>query len=212
MSDSMVIEVLAELSLSGTVGVVSNIVAPLEQWAQFPIFSRGNIAIVGSYHWEHWSVEEFVAKRAALGGMGFALAGVPVVAVPWEWEETFERLSALRAAGCPTCLLPYTGKWDGRDWPQAFSSEQQQRLMGENGVSEAAASVVPDSHGHLCWTGVKALGMAWNGTIYRCYRIGEVPPIGDAREPEQLQLPEGPTPCEAGTCACADWWKFIVKE
>jgi hypothetical protein len=208
MSDRTVVEVLAHVAKRNRVDLVTNAIAPLGEWDVFP--RNGNVALITSYHWEHWSIPQFLAKLEALEASGLRSWQVPLVAVPWEFEAVVARMSVLRAAGREVVLRPFCGQWKGENYPPTYAPEQQAIILGNNAVDETPSTVCPQTCGKLCWAGVHYLCVSWNGDVHRCYRVDELDPIGNMREPETIVLPTAPAPCEVETCNCAEMWRYIV--
>jgi MoaA/NifB/PqqE/SkfB family radical SAM enzyme len=193
MSDDETIDIIAELAKTNRIDLVSNLVAPIEQWRR--LAGRPNIAVAASYHPHHWSVDEFLRKRRQIEACGIRMGIVSVVAYPPDDEARVDAIvKDLAHRHICAHKLPYWGAYNGRVYP----------IQNENVLPEQKSSA-----GILCRTGKDYIAIDAGGIAYRCYMMG--PPIGSILE-ENVALASDATPCDYQCCPCQDMQQFWVRE
>lgn len=202
-----------------TVDITTNLSFDVDEWIK-KVPSQG-IAISGSFHPEHDTAENFLAKLLKLRDKGNQLISASIVSWPPHLKhvdaarELFEKNNVLFK------IIPFNGEFAGKRYPGAYTDDER-RLLGmqiEKTVDPLAktlnkqwqdyANAKPDDKNFMgipCHMGEMYAKIYSDGTVRRCCHTG-VDILGHINDPE-LVLYDGPVPCTVMSCSC---WKPMVE-
>lgn len=207
MADAGVIELMREVELGFT--ITTNLVAEEERYLALP----DRVKIVSSFHPEYWrwNIDRFLDKweriRDGRGAMGMIqLCAWPPYYPMWKrWRE-----KVLKRTGAPMFLIPFVGYYEGRPYPDSYSTEQAVDVWGAvrnyTGRDGRARNEARRPKGRLCAAGMKYLYVHRDGTILRCHHYStDDMKMGHLFE-RQLYVYKQPTLCYKEACECPDLW------
>lgn len=170
-----------------------------------------------SFHPHFAQIDDFLQKAEVVKARGFD-PGVLVVSYPSYLDELPAIRQTFRASGFPFTTLVYRGEYNGRPYPEGFSSEQR-LVISENIEAEGAQRASYKKYqldrdrtlGRLCYTGHVYANVKPTGEVFRCGRDQTVlKPIGNIFDPD-FRLSPGPTPCPFQNCSCQEY-VYISEE
>jgi organic radical activating enzyme len=187
-----------------TLGVLTNLSAPLAALDRFAELTRGRLSIVSaSLHLEHTTVAEFADKAAHLRERLDPAASLVcnAVLVPGRLEAVEAARAALEARGLR--LFPQVMKT--KHGVAAYEGDDRERLVRLTGPrpTPSEANLAPSYRGRLCWTGVDYFvltqaGDAWSCRTARRFGEGSLGNVLDGSFARRA----APAPCAYDICPC----------
>ena len=213
------IELVTMILSMHTVDITTNLSFNVDEWiAKVP--AQG-IAISGSFHPEHDTASNFLAKLLKLRDKGNQLISASIVA----WPEHLKKIDSTRALfeknNVLFKIIPFNGVFEGQRYPDAYT-EEERRLLGMqversrdalgktlNKQWQDYANAKPQDKnfmGVACHMGEMYAKIYSDGTVRRCCHTG-VAVLGHITDPGLLLYDE-PAACTVMSCAC---WKPMVE-
>jgi hypothetical protein len=226
MADRWVVSLLSRLARRHWVTVNSNLLAPPDEWSEFP--RNGNTNVAASYHPHKWPVGAFLRRKHDLEASGLSISCVGIVAYPpylapatsFRYLASFRALAAndwvggwleeLRKEPPGAHLLDFRGLWGGRRYPSAYTEEERHLIHGEMVATFGTVRSGEPTKGRLCWAGAKYVSISHWGTVHRC-GAANTQCLGDLNA-GNVELLTEPTPCGSEVCACPDLWVYMEEE
>jgi MoaA/NifB/PqqE/SkfB family radical SAM enzyme len=161
-----------------------------------------------SFHPEFSDLPAFLEKLAMLKTAGFSpsvlyVTWPPSVAKMGHYRDLFAK------AGCLMTVMAFQGRWEGRNYPEAFTRDEQDFIASFLPSDELKISEVKyrlerrATSGKLCHSGRVYANLKPNGDLYRCGQV-EAGPIGNIFDPE-FRLYDAPKPCPYQHCSCQEF-------
>jgi len=199
------IELISYLSKFHTLGIVTNLSWNIRLAEKI---NPARVKIYPSFHTYFVSPEVFLSKLKQLASMGWEYLGVIIVAYPPFLDKLEEYVILFKNNGFYPWINPFIGEYNGRVYPQNYSSEEKEllrKISSNIGYIEYQIDYV-NTFGKLCHTGELYFRVHPDGKIYRCAGMG---PIGDVTEKE-FSLADTPKPCEVNFCMCNNEYLYLV--
>jgi len=175
------------------------------------IIKPGRARIGVSFHPEFVSFETFFSKARKLKEAGFEV-WVNYVAYPSAMEPMGRFKKELEASGILMSILPFKGKYEGKDYPQSYSPQERQQLkqLGTSVWTEKTLDFAFDANkrntkNKLCRMGQMYAKIHPDGQAYSCCAKGALK-LGSILE-DSFSLLETPFLCSETECPC---WKCML--
>ncbi len=210
------IELLKELSKYFSIGFDTNLSCNKEQLIDFvnnTVIS--NISLGLSFHPAFSNFETFLEKALFLKENGVNNICVQYVAHPLQLEQMGYFQNRFMENGLYFIPLPFRGKYNGKDYPNAFRDEEKKMLYtSTSNLNEEHKERVKNhlnqvvSKNKLCTAGLLYARVDNDGTVYRCghyatnSRNGTIGNLFN----ENFRLLKEPFPCEQEVCPCEFRW------
>lgn len=208
--DPDTLAILADLALDNRVDIVTNLLAPLEVWAQFP--ATGNVQLCTSWHPQLYAcLGDFLDRRDNVARLGIGCGAVNIVAYPPYLPRLREWQNACRARGASVVIIDYLGSYRGADYPDAYTQDERRviRQLGVEVFGEQTRWDDTSPRGRLCRAGKDYAFVDHEGNVRRCYMTTQ--PLGSVLAGDVCLL-NAAAPCDADRCGCADLWQYVLPE
>ncbi len=196
--------------------VDTNLSRPLSWVKEFASRVRADRLDFGiSFHPEFARYEEFVEKMRVIHWAGYDYRLFLVCYPPLLPRlALFQR--ELAREGFNVVVAPFRGAFEGREYPQAYSPEQEAVIAGmcrdlnvkyKSWVARQMDPVNP--FGKPCHAGRVYIRVENDGSVWRCgqyFADGIRMPLGNFLDPS-FRLADEPLPCAATRCGCE--WRFL---
>ncbi len=195
------LELFAGLARRHRLEIHSNLSAPLDYFRRLArTVQPGRVNLTGSFHPQFASLEHFIAAIDLLRDGGYR-PSVCMVAYPPFLEVVREKRKFFMEQGLAVQVVPFTGRWEGRGYPEAYTSAERAALGGILATPGGGRQFELNddrTFGKLCATGYIRAGVKSNGDVYRCSRDYEHI-LGNIFDPG-VKLFDAPRPCPAERC------------
>lgn len=181
----------------------------------------GTFRFAPSFHPEFAKLGPYVEKCRKLKAAGYDLEGANYICWPPHVKDIPTFKAALNDVGVGLTLIPFRGRFDGKDYPDAYTLEER-RLINRNsynpilsedyGSYYKGANQGGENHtkrNALCRAGQMYAKIHPDGTALRCCFIDDRGIIGNLLD-GTFKLYEDPMNCEFPACSC--WKSMIVGE
>jgi len=213
---------LTDLSELHHVGVDTNLSWRGEQLRELAGgLSPERVRFHASFHPSETTLDDFIAKLKELAGPGFRCETRWVAYPPF-----LDRLSGYRvrfaSEGLRFSVTPFCGQWQGRRYPESYSSQERRAILGDP-AGEPDAPADPVRHlmrraadtpgGRLCRAGSSYGCIMPDGMFYRCreHAMRGMPPVGSFLD-GPLPPHGEPSPCRASSCGDEFRWTLAPRE
>lgn len=208
------VELIKELSKYFLICFDTNLSCTKDQLVSFTSNTViGNITLALSFHPQFADYELFLEKALFLKENGYRVC-VQYVSYPPQigmieyYKDKFEK------EGLYFIPLPFRGKYNGLDYPSAFTTEERRLIFNttEHLATEHKERVEKqlnqvNAKNRLCKAGSTYARIDTDGAVYRCghYVTNHYGPLGNFFD-ENFALSEIPLPCEQKVCPCEFRW------
>jgi MoaA/NifB/PqqE/SkfB family radical SAM enzyme len=170
-------------------------------------YDVSRISFSASFHPYFADYDEFSRKIASLRQDGFRVL-VTIVAYPAVFDRMQEFKADFEAMGVGFIVVPFQGMYDGKPYPEAYSSQQKECLrqwrkepkpMMDYALKETSPL------GRPCASGMLYFRTYPDGQVYRCISAKDMPggnSMGSIKDPD-FALFSSPASCAASHCLCA---------
>jgi hypothetical protein len=211
-----VVRVLGEISHWHVLDITSNMHFRAELLHHFPDPQR--VFFSASYHpmlntEKAQSVDQFRRRLDAVRARGFRVTGASVVAYPPLLPKLPDIRRQLESDGTYFSIHLYRGEFQGRRFPEGYSSEERGVLAALLGGDEHLVSVEPrKTLRQPCWTGSRYFLIAADGQAYRCWGAASQGSLGSFYRQQVVRSPL-PLPCPVSAgCPCQELWPYHGTE
>lgn len=178
----------------------------------------GTFRFSPAFHPQFAVLEPYVEKCRRLREAGYDLQGVNFVCWPPHLKQIPDLKKAFDGIGVVLTLMPFRGRFEGRDYPDAYSPEERRFINSHSGnpvLSEDYGSWYQggnqggENHTRqaaLCRAGQMYAKIHPDGTALRCCFIDDRGRIGNLID-GTFRLSDEPRPCEFPACSC---WKCMI--
>ena len=206
------IEILQGMTRKHTIEISTNLsfdVRPLVEKVDLKRVRMGC-----SLHPEMADFEEFMSKIGMLKKYDFE-KWVTLVAYPGFLKDMKRYKERIEKEGIRFSMLPFNGKWEGRDYPKGYTEDEKKlilELCGNDEVNRRTFEFRNDEKVNVesrkkgpCMMGQKYARIYPDGRVQRCCAKGaqELGNIIDGT----FRLFEEPRPCGIENCPC---WKCMI--
>ena len=163
-----------------------------------------NLFISCSYHLEHCPIGVFIDKLRLLKSLGVRIYS-SAVAYPGFIAEMPAIKHRFEEMGLGIAFYPYMGMYEGRIFPNGYSTEELsvlRELPGWHliiGNNPDGKIELPRSKGTLCYAGMKFIFISPEGDVRRCVKVYEA--LGNVFN-HNISLLRKPEPCPLEACDC----------
>ena len=168
-----------------------------------------------SFHPEFADYGEFVEKMRLVHGAGYDYR-LFLICYPPLLSRLALYQRELAREGFNVVVAPFRGAFQGREYPQAYSPQEEEIIAGMcRGLSVKYQSWVArqmdpiNPLGKLCHAGRSYVRVENDGSVWRCgqyFSDGIRAPFGNFLDPS-FRLLDEPLPCAATRCGCE--WRFL---
>lgn len=168
--------------------------------------------IGASLHPEFVNFKEFLEKLKALKEKGFNI-WVNYVGYPPILKFMSEYKRDVEEQRISFSILPFSGEYNGRAYPQGYTEEEKQLLMifddavNKNTIEWRTEKGRNNTKGELCRMGQMYARIYPDGEVHRCCNK-DVLRLGNLVD-GTFSLLEEPMPCESDNCLC---WKCMLVD
>jgi MoaA/NifB/PqqE/SkfB family radical SAM enzyme len=212
MSNPDLISFLRFLSQEHYVSTSTNLVADAELYKRF-FSDRPLMDFCASFHPHLWDGQSAFCDRVSslrdhINISGLTIVGWPpnIPSIPG-WKESFADHPG--TAGLHVNIAVFNGYYEGRHYPSSHTPEERLVVCPQDGPSSPRFAGETDLKGRLCRAGYKAINIAENGDVSACFMNPHERLLGNLLRGD-VELLDGPAPCENSWCACESMWEFIV--
>jgi MoaA/NifB/PqqE/SkfB family radical SAM enzyme len=181
--------------------------------------SRGGVQF--SFHpTEERDIDAFIERALEVRRLGFDGGDVTIVTYPPFLNELAGFCGRFKAAGLHVRLQPFVGTFAGKEYPHAYTKEEQ-ALIRELSEKNESSLLSDFDHaigtssplGKLCRSGQYYCHINQKGEVYRCTRIDQSPGSGELMGGlyTGFELRRDPTPCPKNFCSCGES-KWLVEQ
>lgn len=156
------------------------------------------VSLTLSFHPQYDEIEEIIVKIKSLKEKGFLSEFINFCAYPPFLKELNRYIEKVKRSGEKLKVIPYIGKYNGRDYPDGYLNEEKKIL----GLDEKWEKNVKRK-GSLCAAGCKSALIFPDGKVARCGQIGERFLIGSIFS-DDFKLLEKPLSCDVDLCPCLE--------
>jgi hypothetical protein len=157
--------------------------------------------MVASYHaLEISNHEEWIATAQAMSDAhDFS---VVLVAFPRDLHRLQEDANRLRSAGLEVFVQPFIGLWEGKMYPESYSSSDREFLKGQMYSRHDVEFLLNLKQPGLCNAGYKSLYVGPMGDVFPCGMGSYETSLGNLATTHELKLASGPEQCMFQRCQC----------
>lgn len=184
-----------------------------------PLVPPGRARLGTSFHPEMDTLENFLMKAGKLRRAGFEVWS-NYVAYPPFLKDLPRAKKAFRVIDINMSILPFNGRYDGVDYPAAYT-EEERNFLRELGADlpwvkksmdftfdeEKSDKKEEENKSRNCWMGAVYAKIHPDGRIFRCCAEGGIP-LGNIRDMD-FKLLDSDSPCAIKNCPC---WKAMVPK
>lgn len=165
-----------------------------------------------SFHPEFADLEEFFNKVVVLRNAGFE-TWVNYVGYPPILKDMPRYRNKFKEMNLPFNILPFSGDFDGRKYPEGYTPEEKKCLMifdknedvNKKTIDWRTDEVKSSTKGRLCRMGQMYARIYPNTDVSKCCG-NEAKKLGNLLN-DKLTLLETPEPCECEQCPC---WRCML--
>lgn len=164
-------------------------------------YDHSKVAIVASFHpseiedVDHWlSVATRMANDHELS--------VVMVAFPPLLKDLKKNHELLTSKGLDVFIQPFIGAWDGKMYPQSYSSEEDELIKSIMYSRHDYEFLMKLKKPGLCNAGYTSLYVNPKGVVYPCGMGGYKDEIGNFSIGHELKLRVAANPCPFSQCQC----------
>jgi hypothetical protein len=216
MATDQTARVIGAFARRNRVDITCNLVFPKERLKLMP--TNGNLNFCASFHPHLWpSVEAFIEKAIWVRDQDFPIAVVGIVGYPPYLKRIAEWSKMMRAAGLTTNVLRFGGKWNGREYPQAYTDAETALVLEWTAEPELVQENLDlylrekSPRGRMCRAGKDYLYLRWDGKAFRCPSAVRSEPDCLGNIFDGITMLESAIPCTGSVCTCSDVWQYIEE-
>jgi hypothetical protein len=207
--------VIGAIARRNRVDITCNFIFPKERLRFMP--TNGNLNFCVSFHPQLWnSVDEFIDKVGWVVDEGFPVAVIGVVGYPPYMKHMASWVEKMRAAGLTANAMRFGGQFNGRTYPQAYTTQETEMLLSLCAEPDSAREHIDlylsgSPAGKMCRAGVDYVCVTWDGTAHRCPSLWVDDGVAMGNIFDGITLMKEPKECNAMLCICSDLWSLIEK-
>jgi MoaA/NifB/PqqE/SkfB family radical SAM enzyme len=156
------------------------------------------VSLTISFHPEFNTLAEVLDKKKMLKAHGFDSEFINFVCYPPFLPSLDEWVEQAAAAGEKLKVIPISGRYQDRQYPDAYTPEEKARL----GLGNAWETNVKRK-GRQCKAGMRSALIFPDGKVARCGQVGERLLVGNILQ-DDFTLFGAPLPCDVDYCPCLE--------
>ena len=208
-----IMDLITQLSKIHTLEFSTNLSWDIEPFIKNISPDRARVGV--SFHPEFTDFDLFLNKAVGLKKSGFEI-WVNYVAYPPILKDMPRYKREVQRSGMSFSVLPFTGIFDGRSFPDGYLESERRIVCADNGVSVVNKKTADwkmgdqknKTKGRLCRMGQMYAKIHPDGEVLRCCGIGGGK-LGNFID-GALELLKDPAPCSCEKCPC--WRCMLVEE
>lgn len=173
--------------------------------------NRRRVKLGASLHPEFVDLEKFLEKSILLKENGLNV-WVNYVGYPPSLKDMAEYKRRVEEQGLSFNILPFTGEFAGRVYPEGYTEEEKRLLktfddtVNKDTIEWRTEKGKNNTKGKLCRMGQMYARIYPDAEVYRCCS-SDVLRLGNLVD-GTFSLLDGPIPCESDNCRC---WKCMLE-